>query len=108
MGLSNVRGAEQKRLQGYGWVNQAGGVAYIPIEEAKKLLRERGVPVREAGAVAPDVGTRLPARGEASGGRAITTTPSGGPPATPEAAPAPGSKPQEEAPAAKPHGPGGY
>ncbi len=69
MGLSNVRGAEQKRLQGYGWVNQAGGVAYIPIEEAKKLLRERGVPVREGGAVAPDLGTRLPARGEASGGR---------------------------------------
>jgi hypothetical protein len=110
MGLSNVRGAEQKRLQGYGWVNQAGGVAYIPIEEAKKLLRERGVPVREGGAVAPDLGTRLPARGEASGGRVITATPSGEPPARPEAAPAPapGAKPHEEAPAPKPHGPGGY
>ncbi len=110
MGLSNVRGAEQKRLQGYGWVNQAGGVAYIPIEEAKKLLRARGVPVREGGAVAPDLGTRLPARGEASGGRVITATPSGEPPARPEAAPAPapGAKPHEEAPAPKPHGPGGY
>jgi hypothetical protein len=108
VGLANVRGAEQKRLQGYGWVNQGGGVAYIPIEEAKKLLRERGVPVREGGAVAPDLGTRLPARGEASGGRVITMTPSGEPPATPEAAPASGEKPHEAAPAAKPHGPGGH
>jgi len=103
-GLADARGAEEKRLQGYGWVNQAGGVA---IEEAKKLLRERGVPVREGGAVAPDLGTRLPAHGEASGGRVITT-PSGQPSTAPEAAPAPapGEK-HEGAPAAKPHGPGG-
>jgi hypothetical protein len=106
-GLANARGAEEKRLQGYGWVNQAGGVAYIPIEEAKKLLRERGVPVRDGGAVAPDLGTRLPAHGEASGGRVITPS-SGQPSAAPAAAPAPapGEK-HEQAPAAKPHGPGG-
>lgn len=109
MGLATAREEEQKRLSGYGWVNQAGGVAFIPIEEAKKLLRERGVPVREGGAVAPDLGTGLPARGEASGGRVIATTPSSEPSDTPEAAPAPapGGKPHEEAPAAKPHGPGG-
>ena len=109
-GLANVRGSEQKRLQGYGWVNQAGGVAYIPIEEAKKLLKERGLPVREGGAVAPDLGTRLPAHGEATGGRVITVPAPGGPSATPEAAPAPasGEKPPEAAPAAKPHGPGGH
>lgn len=108
-GLTEIRGAEQKRLQGYGWVNQPGGVAYIPIEEAKKLLRERGLPVREGGAVAPELGTRLPARGEATGGRMITATPTGEPPVTPEAAPAPGQgeKPQPEPPA-KPHGPGGH
>lgn len=108
MGLANARSEEQKRLHGYGWVNQAGGVAFIPIEEAKKLLRERGVPVREGGAVAPDLGTRLPARGEASGGRVITMTPAGEPSAAPAAAPAPGDKPHQEAPAAKPHGPGGH
>ena len=110
MGLANVRGGEQKRLQGYGWVNQAGGVAYIPIEEAKKLLKERGLPVREGGPVAPDLGTRLPARGEATGGRVITAPAPGEPSATPEAAPAPasGEKPHEAAPAAKPHGPGGH
>ena len=107
MGLANVRGAEQKRLQGYGWVNQAGGVAYIPIEEAKKLLKERGLPVREGGAVAPDLGTRLPAHGEATGGRVITAPAPGEPSATPEA-PASGEKPHEAAPAAKPHGPGGH
>ena len=107
MGLANLRGEEQKRLHGYGWVNQASGVAFIPIDEAKKLVRERGLPVREGEPVAPTVGTRLPARGEASGGRIITMTPSEEPPATPPAAPAPGEKPQGE-PAAKPHGPGGH
>lgn len=109
-GLATVRGEEQKRLQGYGWVNQAGGVAHVPIEEAKKLLKERGVPVRESEAAAPTLGTRLPAFGESSGGRVITSAPSAAPAATPEGAPAPGQgeKPHQEAPAAKPHGPGGH
>jgi hypothetical protein len=110
MGLANLRSAEQKRLQGYGWVNQAGGVAHIPIEEAKKLLKERGLPVREGATVAPDLGTRLPAHGEATGGRVITVPAPGEPSATPEAAPAPapGEKPHEPAPPAKPRGPGGH
>ena len=107
MSLETQRGEEQKRLHGYGWVNQASGVAFLPIEEAKKLLRERGLPVREGGAAAPTLGTRLPALGEASGGRGITMTPSEEPSATPDAAPAPGEKPHQAAPAAKPHGPGG-
>ena len=35
----------RRTLEGYGWVDQPGGVARIPIEEAKKLLFERGLPV---------------------------------------------------------------
>jgi hypothetical protein len=108
--LARQRAEEQKRLHGYGWVNQTSGVAFIPIDEAKKLLRERGLPVREGEAVAPTLGTRLPARGESSSGRAITILPAEGAVATPEAAPAPahGEKPHGETPAAKPKGPGGH
>jgi len=80
------------------------------LSDLEKLLKERGLPVREGGPVAPDLGTRLPARGEATGGRVITAPAPGEPSATPEAAPAPasGEKPHEAAPAAKPHGPGGH
>jgi hypothetical protein len=106
--LANQRDQEHKRLQGYGWVNQAGGVAHIPIDEAKKLIRERGLPVREGEAAAPTLGTRAPSRGEASGGRMMVL---GSDSATaPTQPPAPGhqSKPAADVPAAKPHGPGGH
>jgi hypothetical protein len=111
--LTQQREAEQKRLHGYGWVNQGGGVAHIPIDEAKKLIGGR-VPVRDGEAVPPTVGTRAPSRGEASGGRmmVIGGVPAGAAPEAPAeppaAAPAPPHAPATEAPAAKPHGPGGH
>jgi hypothetical protein len=104
--LAKQRDEEQKRLHGYGWVNQAGGVAHLPIDQAKKLIRDRGLPVREGDAAAPMLGTRAPARGEASGGRMLVT---GGDAATsPATTPAPEQpgRPAGDAPTAKPHGPG--
>jgi hypothetical protein len=95
--LQEIHGREQQQLSGYGWVDQAGGVARMPIEEAKKLLAERGLPARPG--VDPREGTTLPAQGESTGGRVITA-----PPPTegaPAAAPAP-------APAPKPAGHGGH
>jgi hypothetical protein len=89
------RAEVRTRLEGYGWVDQNGGVAHMPIEEAKKLLLERGLPVRGEGEAPRGLGTRLPATGEASGGRVITM-----PPADPPAGVGP---PQ---PAARPHGQG--
>ena len=38
----------EARLGSAGWVDREAGVARIPIEEAKRLLLERGLPVREA------------------------------------------------------------
>jgi hypothetical protein len=106
--LARQRDQEQKRLHGYGWVNQPGGVAYIPIDEAKKLIRERGLPVREGETAPPTLGTRAPSRGEASGGRMMVL--GGDPAAAPSEphAPAQPEKPAGDAPAAKPHGPGGH
>jgi hypothetical protein len=71
MALDRQRTAERERLQSYGWVDQNAGVARMPIDAAMKLVAERGLPVRE-GASTPTFSVRGPARGEASGGRAIT------------------------------------
>ena len=81
---------EMRTLDGYGWVDQQGGVARVPIEQAKKLIVERGLPARTAGAVEdPRTGTHAPAYGEASGGRTIAVPKTPAAQQTPPAAPAP-------------------
>jgi hypothetical protein len=94
-GLRRFHEEEARSLEGYGWVDQSAGVARVPIEQAKKLLVERGLPVREGGAVQdPAAGTHAPAYGEASGGRAIPI------PKAPAAAQQPAAPPTPAAPAA--------
>lgn len=92
-GLAEFRAEESKTLEGYGWVDQLGGVAHIPIAEAKKLTLERGLPVR-GGASTDDgrLGTHAYAMGEASGGRTLVKPKpaSALPPPPPAAAPAHG------------------
>ena len=46
--LQDLRAQQQALLEGYGWVSKETGVARIPIEDAMKMVVERGVPVREA------------------------------------------------------------
>lgn len=72
MALEQHRATERERLHSYGWVDEAGGVAHIPIEEAKRLIVERGLPAREFDPVDPTLGTRRPAMGGSSSGRVIT------------------------------------
>ena len=111
--LREHRESEEKRLQGFGWVNQGAGVAHVPIETAKKLIVERGLPIRTGEPAAPTLGTRLPARGESSGGRIITNAPAEAPAETAPTAPTPsghGEQPKEgttkPAPTSKPQGSG--
>lgn len=51
--LTKFRQEEHRRLNSYGWVDQNRGVAHIPIERAKQLVLERGLPVRTPGTVPP-------------------------------------------------------
>jgi hypothetical protein len=74
--LERQRESERQVLQGSGWVNQSAGVARIPIEDAKKLLAERGLPARPDGA-RPEAGTWQPAHGESSSGRIVDGPPRG-------------------------------
>lgn len=69
--LKKQRDMEAATLEQYGWVDQPGGVARLPIAEAKKRLLHNGLPVRADAPTDPWIGTHAAARGESSGGRAI-------------------------------------
>jgi hypothetical protein len=71
--LQQLRQNETEQMHGYGWVDQPAGVARIPIEDAKKLILERGLPVRAGSSSDPTLGTTAPAYGEGSSGRTIPT-----------------------------------
>jgi hypothetical protein len=86
--LGQVRERANELLQGYGWVDERGGVVRIPIEEAKKLIAARGLPVRPDPIQDPQFGSTLPTRGESSAGRVITHPPTPRTEATPAPAPA--------------------
>ena len=52
MNLEKFRNEEEHLLTSYGWVDQNAGVVRLPIDRAKALLLERGLPVREGAPVA--------------------------------------------------------
>jgi hypothetical protein len=115
--LRQFRIDEDAYLHSYGWIDQKAGVAHVPIDKAKDLLLQRGLPSRQ-GQADPREGTHVAAFGEASGGQSIPAglpdtsppPPAGGataPPApggsTPGAAPGSSGRP----PAQPPGKPGG-
>jgi len=105
--LKQERTAADAALHQYGWVDQKAGVAHIPIDQAKKLLIERGLPARTGGT--PDAqGTNAPAFGESNGGRTIPTgeAPAGGA-QEPQQKPGAGAPDQKPEPAAAPAPRGG-
>ena len=53
MNLEQFRVAEERLLHSYGWVNQGMQTVRLPIDRAKELLLERGLPVREDGSPGP-------------------------------------------------------
>jgi hypothetical protein len=91
--LRDFRQEEESKLGTYGWVNQSQGVAHVPIDAAKKLVVQHGLPVRPDAPDDKTLGTHAPAFGESSGGRGIPVKH-----AAPTARPAPGT---EQQPAAK-------
>ncbi len=46
--LQELRAQQKGLLEGYAWVNKETGVVRIPIEDAMKMVVERGLPTREA------------------------------------------------------------
>jgi hypothetical protein len=50
--LVALQRSEEAVLSSYGWVDPASGIVRIPIDEAMRLVAERGLPVRGAEPVA--------------------------------------------------------
>ena len=69
--LRKFRQEEASKLEGAGWMNQGAGIARVPIDVAKKLVLQHGLPVRQGATEDDKEGTHAPAYGEASGGRTI-------------------------------------
>jgi hypothetical protein len=59
--LQDMRSAEDKILNGYGWIDQSNGVARIPIDRAIDLLSQRGLPSRPSEPQSAASGVTVPA-----------------------------------------------
>lgn len=46
--LQELRTKQKALLEGYSWANKEAGIVRIPIEDAMRLVVERGLPVRQA------------------------------------------------------------
>ena len=67
--LYTFRTEERDRLESYGWESKAAGTVHIPIEEAMKLMVERGLPAQATDAAQPAVVGMMPA--DSSAGRTL-------------------------------------
>ena len=68
LNLQQFKTQESQRMQGYGYVDQAAGTVHLPIDRAKELLLQHGLPVRAgqppaAGAPAPAPAPAAPSTG---------------------------------------------
>jgi hypothetical protein len=69
--LQQFRGEEELVLHSYGWVDQKTGVVRVPIDKAKALLLQRGIPVRTGAPNDPTEGTHVASSGESNSARRI-------------------------------------
>jgi len=67
--LKKLRAEENAFLHSYGWVDESAGIARVPIDKAKAMLLQKGLPVRADAVTDASEGTHVAATGESSGGR---------------------------------------
>jgi hypothetical protein len=53
--MEKVRENTNKTLTGYGWVDKSGGIAHIPIDRAKALIAEKGLPALPAPTISEEL-----------------------------------------------------
>ena len=59
--LQELRAKQKALLEGYGWVNKEAGVVHMPVERAKQLILESGLPATSAPDAAPAADAPAPA-----------------------------------------------
>jgi len=94
----------KEQTTAYGWVDQPGGIAHIPIERAKELIAEKGLPKLSDTLVneikAAEAARRLVMNAGSNGGRAIKSQKQATAPAQPAAQPTSAATAQPNQPAA--------
>ena len=63
--LQKFRKSEDEQLQTYGWIDKDAGIVRVPIDRAKQLLLQRGLPVDAA--TAPPASVKPAANAEPAG-----------------------------------------
>ena len=76
--MEDMRANEERAQTTYGWVDQQKGVVRIPIEQAKQLLLQRGLPVVAAPVVTTETTAPSPAAGPANAPRTPPAAPTEG------------------------------
>lgn len=109
--LRKLRASENEFLHSYGWVDESAGIGRIPIDRAKALLLQKGLPVRPDAGTDASEGTHVAAMGESNSARSLpagqadTSSASAGAPSTGAApVPTPGGTPTAPAPNTPPQG----
>jgi hypothetical protein len=75
---TDLRRADEATLNSYGWVDRAHGIVHIPIERAKDILLQRGLPTRpSAQGGATESGPPNSNAREASGEEPLSQQPTG-------------------------------
>jgi hypothetical protein len=89
--LQKLRASEHDYLNSYGWVDESAGIARVPIDKAKAMLLQKGLPVRPDANTDASEGTHVASTGESNSGRML---PGGlGDTSGPAAAPSQGASP---------------
>src|SRR5690242_9207566 len=69
--LRKLRASENEFLHSYGWVDESAGIGRIPIDRAKALLLQKGLPVRPDASTDASEGTHVAAMGESNSARSL-------------------------------------
>jgi hypothetical protein len=62
--MENLRKSTDEKLNSYGWVDKPGGIAHVPIDRAKAMIAEKGLPALQSTAVSEEVRTAETVRKE--------------------------------------------
>ncbi len=55
--MGNLRKSTDEKLNSYGWVDKPGGIAHVPIDRAKGMIAEKGLPTLQSTAISEEVRT---------------------------------------------------
>jgi hypothetical protein len=62
--MENLRKETAKKLASYGWIDKPGGIVHIPIDRAKGMIAEKGLPTLQSAAISEEVRTAETVRKE--------------------------------------------